>query len=641
MIFLKPAVQLINRLRYPQKFILIGLLLALPLLLISALFVAQINQSIDFTARETLGVRYINPLISLTELLQDYHPAPGSDSSSRPETSDEALLAALAEVDAVDAELGETLGVSTIWRNVRGLVEVLMEEHGTYSNAQSMLQHISIITQIRDLILDIGNQSNLILDPDIDSYYLMDLVVNKMPTSIAYLSQIQISAVQIGTDPDRTDPERMTMLRLFVQANENNMRTGLGFAFTKTPSLENTLSSLMADRSAAIRALWAPLESSETSIASEAWRESVRTGGFIELSSNALSKSYDFYRLAAQQLNTLLHARVDRITQTRTTVVLLTGVAIVFAVYLFIAFFVSVKRTIIALETTTNKLIAGQPEEKLVLENRDELAQIATSFNNIGRELINARDKALQASRVKDEFLATMSHELRTPLNSIIGYTDILMLGMRGEVDEEARELLHFVSDSSFRLLTLINDLLDIAKIEAGRFEISNEVFNPRALIDSWATEASGLAKNSQLSFDVNIDATIPNEMYGDPVRITQIAMNLLSNAVKFTQTGGIRLDVTAEKSIWRLEVTDTGIGIPAHALEYIFDEFRQVDGTYQRAYGGTGLGLAITRKLAMMMGGRIQVKSKVGEGSTFTVTLPLRTSAVLSSEGKETLYAS
>jgi signal transduction histidine kinase len=264
-----------------------------------------------------------------------------------------------------------------------------------------------------------------------------------------------------------------------------------------------------------------------------------------------------------------------------------------------------------------------------VLPNRDELARIALAFNNVGRALITERDRAIEASRLKDEFLATISHELRTPLNSIIGYVDLMRMGIRGKVDEDGHEILTRVSESSVNLLNLINDVLDIAKIEAGRLDIVSEPIEVRPMIDHWQRQMDVRARQKQLAFEVNIDPTLPEEVLGDEERITQIALNLLSNAFKFTEKGKVTLDVEAQSDMWMIRVTDTGIGIPPHALEYIFEEFRQVDGSNQRAYGGTGLGLAITRKLCSMMNGKVQVQSRVGEGSSFTVTLPLSAAVV------------
>jgi signal transduction histidine kinase len=192
-------------------------------------------------------------------------------------------------------------------------------------------------------------------------------------------------------------------------------------------------------------------------------------------------------------------------------------------------------------------------------------------------------------------------------------------------MDSEARHMVNRIDSNSKRLLSLINDILDIAKIEAGRLEIVSMPIEPNKLLERWESEMSVLAEKKGLVFRTEIDPKLPQRLYGDPERIGQIVINLLSNAFKFTDEGSVRLTLKRADDTWLLEVMDTGIGIPPHAANYIFDEFRQVDGSYKRSYGGSGLGLAIVRNLCRMMDGSVRVISTPGLGSTFTVTLPLR----------------
>jgi len=243
------------------------------------------------------------------------------------------------------------------------------------------------------------------------------------------------------------------------------------------------------------------------------------------------------------------------------------------------------------------------------------------------RELAVARKQAEEASRLKDEFLANMSHELRTPLNAIIGYTQIILHGISGELNERQHENMERILHNAENLLALINDVLDVAKIEAGRMEIVQRPFELRLWVDLVTSQMKGLAAEKQLDYRVSVDKELPKVIVGDSERLKQILLNLLSNAIKFTEKGGVTVWVEqADQEHWSLSVADTGIGIPAHAIEYIFDEFRQVDGSKVRQFGGTGLGLAIARNLSLMMGGKIHVTSELGKGSVFTVTLPLIT---------------
>lgn len=240
-------------------------------------------------------------------------------------------------------------------------------------------------------------------------------------------------------------------------------------------------------------------------------------------------------------------------------------------------------------------------------------------------DLARANAAAKESDRLKSEFVANMSHELRTPLNAIHGFTGIMLEGMGGEIDRDASYMVERIQTNSQRLLTLINNVLDIAKIEAGRMELVEKPVTPRALAERWKANVEVQATNKRLVLNWQIDPALPETLYGDEDRLTQIAVNLLSNAVKFTDFGEVRLELLRQDSEWIIRVTDTGKGIPPHAINYIFDEFRQVDGSSTRSYGGSGLGLAIVRNLCRMMDGTIQVSSVLGKGSTFTVTLPLK----------------
>src|SRR5258708_17128929 len=252
-----------------------------------------------------------------------------------------------------------------------------------------------------------------------------------------------------------------------------------------------------------------------------------------------------------------------------------------------------------------------------------EVLNQTLSSNN--QDLAKANELANESIRLKSEFMANISAELRTPLNAMLGFSGILLAGIGGEMDAETNHMVDRIEQNSKRLLSLINNMLDIAKIEAGRLEIVSEPVNPRKMVEAWRSQVGVLAEQKALAFTTEIDPSIPAELYGDSERISQVVINLLSNAIKFTETGDVNLALKTKDDFWVIEVADSGIGIPPHALNYIFDEFRQIDGSSQRPYGGTGLGLAIVRNLCQMMNGTVQVTSKLGVGSTFIVTLPLK----------------
>src|SRR5574341_1856 len=274
-------------------------------------------------------------------------------------------------------------------------------------------------------------------------------------------------------------------------------------------------------------------------------------------------------------------------------------------------------------EKDLRELAAGL--ESAVKQRTEQLEKQNEALTDANRQLDRARKEAEEATRLKSQFLAAMSHELRTPLNAIMGFSQLLQAQTSGKLTEKQLEQVNRIYKNGETLLDLINDLLDLAKIEAGRVELMHTRFIVRDWLNEIASQLESLATEKGLKFIVDYDPEMAGTITGDPVRLRQVAVNLISNAIKFTEKGEVRVHVfKADDKMWSLVVSDTGIGIPPHEQETIFDEFRQVDGSPQRKYGGTGLGLAIVRNLVLMMGGKIRVSSEVGKGSTFTVTLPL-----------------
>jgi signal transduction histidine kinase/DNA-binding response OmpR family regulator len=240
-----------------------------------------------------------------------------------------------------------------------------------------------------------------------------------------------------------------------------------------------------------------------------------------------------------------------------------------------------------------------------------------------------AKEQAEQASRAKSEFLANMSHELRTPMNAIIGFTRLIMRRCKDLLPERQYGNLEKILASANHLLGLINDVLDLSKIEAGRMELRPVEFALEPLVDQCLRTVEPMVRGGQVQLIKEIEPGLPT-LFSDPDKLRQILFNLLSNAAKFTEAGRITLSAGRSGDAIAVAVVDTGIGIPADQLELVFEEFRQVDNSSTRQYGGTGLGLSISRRLAQLMGGDITLESTSGRGSTFTLTVPLRCAAPL-----------
>jgi signal transduction histidine kinase/DNA-binding response OmpR family regulator len=266
---------------------------------------------------------------------------------------------------------------------------------------------------------------------------------------------------------------------------------------------------------------------------------------------------------------------------------------------------------------------------------RSELTRFNQELARHADSLARSEEEARQANAAKSEFLASMSHELRTPMSSILGFAEVLADGLDGELNSAQREDLERIRGSGENLLVLLDDLLDLSKIEAGFMTLKREDVNLRALVETVLASLRPLAQNRSL-YLAN-DGLDGLEVAGDAQRIRQVLTNLVGNAVKFTKEGGVtvRARATGDATV-RVEVTDTGIGIAHGDHDLIFEEFRQAGHDGKRQPGGTGLGLAISRKLIQMHGGDIGVESELGKGSTFWFTLPAVTRAATEVDGEQ-----
>jgi len=314
----------------------------------------------------------------------------------------------------------------------------------------------------------------------------------------------------------------------------------------------------------------------------------------------------------------------------------------------------SISKPLDALTKGAEIIGKGNLEHKVKIKTKDELGQLAAAFNKMTESLkkvtasrdeldseVTQRKQAQEAlkkyaeqlekvnirlqeiDRLKSIFLASMSHELRTPLNSIIGFTGIILQGMSGEVNEEQRKQLTMVKNSASHLLSLINDVLDISKIEAGRVELSPEEFSLDDLVREVVENFSPTVSEKGLEVLTEVPEGIT--LFSDKRRVKQVLMNLVSNAVKFTDQGSVRIAarVPGDENL-EVRVIDTGVGIKKEDMDKLFHPFQQIDVSLTKKHGGTGLGLHLTKRLATLMGGDISAKSEYGRGSEFSFTMPL-----------------
>ena len=728
---IQPSIALMNRLSYPQKFVLISLLFILPLGLVMSLLIGEIDSRVNFATQELHGIEYLRPLRQLLAAVPVARATAGDSELEQHRAAQRQIDAIILDVARVEARYGDRFGTSRRYASLLVDWQAIKSQPEPRDLAATDALYNAFAIDIRELISLVGDSSNLILDPDLDSYYLMDSVLLKIPEHLSLLERTQ----QLADSPGQQRQAELLVLSGLIRSNIEKTQRNLQVAFHNNPAgnVRPALSDSLDAQYVAGLALVKLLEKEAKA------DDGVDATAIAAAIGTDRTQAFALWDGAVVQLDTLLQRRIDGFNQRKLGVTLLALAALATVIYLLIGFYRQVMRTVSTLDDAATRMVSGEMATMVQLNNRDELGRVAASFNSIAAALMaagqfrqavvdnavdgiltiderghvasinpaaeamfgssggvgrpigqiipatmpqlsrmggsghelnvhrpdgsvitldltvgrwqrenhaflvviarditrrleaeerlrQARDVAESASRAKSVFLANMSHELRTPLNAIIGYSEMLQEEAQLEAQTSLASDLTKIHSAGRHLLTLINDILDLSKIEAGKMDMYFESFDIQKLVGEVASTIQPLVRRNTNVLQINVEQPL-GQMRSDMTKVRQALFNLLSNATKFTERGTIQLNVrrvpdSAPATI-EFQVIDSGIGMNEAQLSRLFQAFNQADSSTTRKYGGTGLGLAITRHFCQMLGGDISVSSQTGVGTTFTILLP------------------
>ncbi len=652
---------MIPRLRYPQQFLLISLLFLLPLAVTMFFMVDEQNVRIRFAQQEIVGARYLRSLSKVYGgTLRHRYAALRALTLGTP--ADRSLLvtrdwvdASLAALRPLDAANGADLGSTALLQQIETRWTSLRADALTGDPLVVYDRYQALIVDLRELITLVGDRSNLILDPDLESAYLIDAVILRVPEAQDLIARTML--INEGLVPAKwLLADRYTELVMnlsLLHANGETLHKNLAKAHASFRLRQADI-----DYSAVLAAMLKQYQATANDPRHRLGAYELAEGGAI-----VLNVSDSIAAAASPSLEQELLRRIDALEQRQILTVIFALLLVGAAFATGLRLMNSISQPLENLLAATQRLADGDLDTRVAVTGTSEVALVGTAFNGMAqevqagrehleqrvaertselveatREAQEARVTAEEATRAKSAFLANMSHELRTPLNAIIGYSELLQ--------EEAADLGHDdfgpdlekIHTAGKQLLALINDILDLSKIEAGRMELYLERFNLAAMIDEvFATMLPMVEKNGNTMV---VHGDTSGTVFADQAKLRQSLLNLLSNAAKFTEGGQISIAVDqqmiSEEAYLRIHVSDTGIGMSQAQLAKLFRDFTQGDASTTRKYGGTGLGLALSRRFCQMLGGDITVTSALGQGSTFTIVVPREMSPHTTLAGSE-----
>lgn len=750
--FFLPSIYLMGRLRIPEKFLLISALFILPAAVSSYFLISEINTNVRTTRQERIGLDYINPV---RFLLQDVQQHRGLVSAYL--NGEESFLRAIEEkqveisqdfiaVEALDAQFDRVLKTSP------GLAALKKEWHaldqdfkkGVLTPEDSFRKHTTLTQNIVFFISHIGDTSHLILDPDLDTYYLMDAVVNRIPSISERLGQARAFGLTIPRGQSITDSDKRLFLSVSALADfqVQVLNRGMKIVFEDNPAVGGRLDQKLLGHTGTVNTF---LQLVDERII-QADRNQIDPREYYAISTAAIDRVFSLYDDVAPVLHELLQKRIDTLLFRQALSLSIVSIILLIEAYLFAGFYLSVRRLTDSLRQMTEHMIRGGASEPIALETRDELSEVVVSFNDIARalavtneklvedieerkkfqlaveqayshivitdangkilyanpaavrmtgyslseliggkfslwwtemppeyyeklwqvlqvgkktfvgELVNRRkngevyqvsatispivgddgmvrffvalerditeEKALESARTN--FISIASHQLRTPLTSIRWFSEMLMEGDAGELTKDQKRFVEPVYRGTKQMIDLINLLLQLARVEAGKLSMEPVVVFLPTFIQEVVNAMQGSFAEKEQQVIIKTGDDIKTVML-DKEFVWQVLQNLMSNAQRYSKPKSeIVVYVKKMPEFFQIAVQDSGIGIPQNEQSRIFEKFFRASNAAKFVPDGSGLGLALVHALVEEWGGSVWFESQEGKGTTFFFTIPV-----------------